>query len=135
MGNQGCGHLCHVWSCHLHGLQIRGRGWSVGAAVTGGMNPATTAAGFPVAIGDAVTGRLESHVPFSAATGFSGAAGSSITERGWDHRHHLSCSPISTSSMCSSTTPTPIYDVQVCGSLWCPGVLGRETYVEFWKFY
>ena len=72
MGNQCCGHLCRVWSCHLHGLQVRGRGWSVGAAVTGGMNPASTAAWFPVATGDAETGDWSHMCPFLLSLGSLG---------------------------------------------------------------
>ena len=72
VGNQCCGHLCCVWSCHLHGLQVRGRGWSVGAAVTGGMNPASTAAWFPVATGDAETGDWSHMCPFLLSLGSLG---------------------------------------------------------------
>ena len=70
---------------------------------------------------------------FPAAARFFGSSGSATTARGWDHRHHLPCSPISTSSVCSSTHPPS--DIRTCGSLWCPGVLDRGNFVELCMFY
>lgn len=58
------GHLCHVWGLSHLWAASEGQGAGVVCAtVSGGMNPATTAAWFPVGMGAALAGRLELHAP------------------------------------------------------------------------
>ena len=54
-----------------------------------------------------------------ATTKCSWAAGSAVTARGPDHRHHLLCSPSSASSMCSRPPTFRCTDVWNCPASWC----------------
>ena len=66
-----------------------------------------------------------------AAAGFSGAVGSGT----------MAGRPGIVATTSFSLGPPLLYvptqsllDLHTCGSLWHPGVLGRETFVELWMF-
>ena len=59
------------------------------------------------------------------------AAGLATMAWGQDHGHHLHCFSGSP-PLCAPIHP--LLSALVCGSLWCPGVLGRGSF-ELWRFY
>lgn len=122
---QGCGHLWHIWGCHVLCCHCK---WGVGCWVCGRMLELEGWALPPLlsgslSMGAAAAGRLESHaLPFLVLPGSLGLWSQPLQLGCQDHRHWLPCPPISTSSMCSSILP-PFRYKDVCISLvsWCVG--------------
>lgn len=87
-------------------------------------DPAATAASLCVVV---------SRVMCSTSTASMGFSGTALAKR-QDHRHHLYCSFVSASSMCSSLSTFRCTDVwNSFGILLC--CVGRGTFVELWMFY
>ena len=86
---------------------------------------------WPVCVGTAAAGAPGHMAISSAATGFSGAAGSTRVTGGRDCGHHLCCGPGSSSSLCSSPPTFRYTDMWIFQR---PECVGQSCSVELWMF-
>lgn len=86
---------------------------------------------WPVSVGTAAAGAQGHMAISSAATGFSGAAGSTRVAGGQDCGHHLCCGPGSSSFLRSSPPTFRYTDIWI---FWHPECVGQSCSVELWMF-